>query len=445
MDTPLQDDQNPFPPLTLTDNAEENVQLLLQGFEAFNQATLKLQVYYRGLEEKVDELNNELAEKNKELEHNLMERERVKNFLSNIFESSAIGILVTDLDGIVTSVNQTGLRLLEEDLKDVQGKYLNDIFQADILPWDLTFSKLKLYEHVNHKELDYIQQSGIRLRLLHSISLMYSEHGDVLGLIVNVQDITELKRLEAQAERKNRFTVMGEMAATMAHEIRNPLGSIELFSSLLRKEIPVDSSLNALIDHVATATKSMNHIITNLLEYTNPRQIRSMDKIELGSFLKEVLLFSQHHLEHNLIQVKLEFSENAKFIVGDRELLKQVFQNLVINAIQAMLEPGTLSLKTREVITNNPKILERFRSFLNNSDNLHLIEVRIQDTGIGMSDEVRKKIFDPFFTTKERGTGLGLAIVHNIIEAHGALIDVESEPDKGTTFTLLFPIPTTRK
>ena len=104
------------------------------------------------------------------------------------------------------------------------------------------------------------------------------------------------------------------------------------------------------------------------------------------------------------------------------------------------MEDGTVTLKMRNIHTKNEKILKRFADFLGNKESLHLIEIGIHDTGMGMSPEVKKKIFDPFFTTKERGTGLGLAIVHNIIEAHDAIIDVESEIDQGTQITLLFPV-----
>ncbi|MBF0277807.1 MAG: PAS domain S-box protein [SAR324 cluster bacterium] len=417
-----------------------NVRLLQQGFEAFKQATLKLQAYYHGLEEKVDELNHELAQKNKELELNLQERERVRNYLTNIFESSAIGFIVTDLDGIITSVNQIGLRLIGEPLKELQGTRLNDVFKSAILPWNPTLADLKFYENAKEQELEFQDPGGKKLRLLLSLSLMYSEFGDILGLIVNVQDISELKKLEAQAERKNRFTVMGEMGATLAHEIRNPLGSIELFSSLLKKEMDPESSQQQLIGHISSAIQSMNHVISNILEYTKPQTSTRGEIIGVHGLLNEILGLTLHLVDDHYVRVQTDFQANTTRIRGDNELLKQVFRNLLANAAQSILEEGVVTIKTRNIRTNNEKILKRFRGFLGEKENLHLIEISIQDTGIGMLPEVKKKIFDPFFTTKERGTGLGLAIVHNIIEAHGAVIDVESEIDQGTQMTLLFPV-----
>ena len=432
-----------LPVMEIGENDSLNSRLLLQGFEAFNEATVKLREYYRGIEEKVDELNHELARKNRELEQNLLEKERVKNYLSNIFESSAIGIIVTDLDGIITSINQTGLRMTGQKSEDFQGIFLNELFHAEVLPENLSLQSLKTYQQVEEQELDYQRANGERLKLRLSISLMYSENGNILGLIVNMQDITELKKLEAEADRKNRFTVMGEMAANMAHEIRNPLGSIELFSSLLKKETESEPSQQVLIEHISSAIKSMDHIISNLLEFTKPRPIKRKS-IDLHVFLKDILNFSYHLAEHNQVSIKTEFSAKSTKIQGEVELLKQLFNNLLINAIQAMLEPGELSISTRSLKTKNKKILDRFQHLPGyRRTHLHLLEVTIRDTGGGMPPDVKKKIFDPFFSTKERGTGLGLAIVHKIIESHRGTIDVESEVNKGTCVTLMFPISET--
>lgn len=414
--------------------------MLLQAFETFNQATLKLQSYYRGLEDKIHELNHELSFKNKELENNLLEKERVKNYLSNIFNSSAIGIIVTDLDGVVTSANPIGCQLMDRSAEDIEGLSLNQLFSQSLVPKKLTSQQWGTYESVKEQDVDYYHKNGSKLRLRASISLMYSAGGDVLGWIINLQNITELKKLEAQLERKNRFEVMGEMAATIAHEIRNPLGSIELFAALLRKELDPQFPQRNLIEHISSAINSMNHIISNLLEYSKPRNV-SWEILDLQLFIQGMLQFLEPTMANNQIQSHAELHAEQSWIRSEKELLKQVFHNLFLNAIQSMLEPGLLTVKARNLETRDPKIRARFKNHPHtNTDSMKLIEITIQDTGMGMTKEVRSKIFDPFFTTREQGTGLGLSIVHTIIESHDALIDVESEVGQGTQVILLFPV-----
>ncbi len=417
-----------------------DAQLLVQGFEAFNQATQKLQDYYRGIERKVDELNSELARKNRELEQNLLEKDRVKSHLNNIFESSALGIVVTDLQGEILSVNQKALRLLDKMAEEVRGLRLNEILGERVLPLRFTPEFMQSLQQGQEQEMTLRGGAGLSRQLRLHLSLMKSDQNEWLGLIVNIQDITDLRKLEEEAERKNRFTGMGQMAASIAHEIRNPLGSIELFTSLLRKEVQSDSS-QQLVHHISSAVQSMNHIISNLLEYTKPRPV-AREVIDLHKFLRVNLSFFEQLVEYNDVEMRTDFLATNTKIRGEAELLKQVFHNILINAIQAMVEEGEIRLTTRNVLTDNRKMLERFTHvpLSQRRHGMSLLQVSVEDTGTGMSQEVRKRIFDPFFSTKERGTGLGLAIVHNIIESHGAIIDVESEVDQGTCFTLLFPV-----
>ena len=432
-------------------NEEElNERLLQQSFDAFKQATLKLQVYYRELEEKVDELNRELLRKNKELQINLLEKEQTQNFLTNIFASSAVGCLVTDSDGIVNYVNQMGLQLIGKPLEKLHGVELNEVFQHPILPQTLARENLKVYDNAKEQELDFQHPNGAKRRLLLSISSMCSEAEEILGIIVNVQDISDIKKMEAEAERKNRLTGMGEMGATIAHKIRNPLGSIELFSALLKKDLDPEAPQQQLIEHIASATQSMNHIISNILEYTKPHPIAEEKQIEIHDLLRDTLELSKHTIADNQVRIITELEAEATVIKGDSELLKQVFRNLISNAFQAILDepehrPGEVLVRTRNLRTNNEKILKRFNRVWGRNRSvyrefLHLIEICIQDTGMGMLPEVRRKIFSPFFTTKEHGIGLGLATAHNIVESHGAVLDVESEVDQGTQMTLLFPV-----
>ncbi|MDH4225964.1 MAG: PAS domain S-box protein, partial [Deltaproteobacteria bacterium] len=212
--------------------------LLTQGFDVFTDAAEKLQDSYKRLQKKVDELNLELDRKNKELELNLEEKEKVKTYLSNIFSSLAIGVVVTSLDGRVTGLNRTLVEMLGVTDEQARGMTVGGLLGVDIPLPDLE-SGGSAGRKSNEEELDepitYTAKDRDPLKLQISASTMRGENGEPLGFIFNIQDVTELKRLEEHADRRNRFTAMGEMAANIAHEIRNPLGSIELFAALLKK------------------------------------------------------------------------------------------------------------------------------------------------------------------------------------------------------------------
>jgi signal transduction histidine kinase len=273
-----------------------------------------------------------------------------------------------------------------------------------------------------------------------SVTHMKGESGQQPGYVVNLQDVTLLKKLEEQSARRNRFTVMGEMAANIAHEIRNPLGSIELFASLVRKGLEEEDEKTALMNRISSAITSMNHIISNVLEYTKPRAV-TLKEMDLHVLLRELEAFFGFQCEQSGVTLELALEAPDAWIRADREMLKQVFHNLLLNAVQSMPDGGTLTLETRNRTVSNVDLLNRLgRAPGPDGGVLNVLEVSIRDTGVGMTPETQNRIFDPFFTTKPRGTGLGLAITHTIIEAHQATIDVESQVGQGTAFVLMFPL-----
>jgi PAS domain S-box-containing protein len=414
---------------------QKNV-LLEQGFAAFTQAAEKLQESHRTLQHRVAELNLELGEKNSELERNLAEREKVKTYLSNIFESLPVGVFVTDLDGAVTSVNRTGLDMIGAAAEAVVGLGVNEVLGAEVFPAGAPAAEGGAYEL--DEPLACLRPDGETLRLQVSVTPM-TGGGRALGYIVNAQDVTLLKQLEEQAERRNRFTAMGEMAATIAHEIRNPLGSIELFASLVKKGLEDEEKL-ALMNHISSGIANMNHIISNVLEFTKPRPV-NLRTLDLHGLLREMGEFSRYMAEQNGVELVYDLGAGPARVRGDEDLLKQVFHNLLLNAVQAMPEGGRVTIASRLRTLTNARELSRFGDVpVHEGAALDVREVGVKDTGPGIPKEVQKKIFDPFFTTKARGTGLGLAIVHNIIESHHATVDVLSGEGKGTEFIFMFPL-----
>lgn len=234
----------------------------------------------------------------------------------------------------------------------------------------------------------------------------------------------EKEVLREVAERNHRLAAVGEMAARMAHELRNPLGSIELFSALLQKEIvqtSKDPEKIAWGTHLSNAVNAMNYTITNLLLFTG-KPSPEFQKADLKHIIADLLDFSQHLFEQNRIEIFQKIDRHLKPIWCDEDLLRQVLLNIIINAIDAMPHGGALKIG----------------AYTTDDDKQETV-ITLSDTGGGISKEHLPKIFDPFFTTKKTGTGLGLAIAQNAIAAHNGVIQVHRRPDHGTVFSICLP------
>ncbi len=216
-------------------------------------------------------------------------------------------------------------------------------------------------------------------------------------------------------ERNKRLIAMGELAAKIVHEIRSPLCSIELYSSMLEKELNSSDHIN-LARGISIGIKSLNNILTNMLFFAKPQK-PLLKVINLAKTLKESIFLLMPIIESRSIVLNVDINDNI-MIKGDSELLKQVFINIILNSIQASSEGGEITVMNDEV--------EEY------------IVVRISDNGTGIDSKNIEKIFDPFFSTKEKGTGLGLTITSKIVQVNNGKIKVESEPGKGSSFFLYF-------
>ncbi len=410
-------------------NSIEDFYLLNQSFASFNGAALKFEKQYRHLEDRVRKLDLELQFKNQELKKNLKEKEELKNYFRNILESLTTGIVVVDLKGKITTFNSAAENMTGLHSNEAKGKAFDEILDSDLFP-DLRL-KTKEFRAIREKseiETELLRKGKNVVNVRLSSFSVTNPQGEKIGTAFTIKNITKLKKLEEKANRTDRLAVMGEMAAEIAHEIRNPLGSIELFATTLRKDLEEFGELKFLADHISAGVRSMNSIISNLLLFIRPQQKPEFHILDILSPLNDALTFSCDFIESNdkNIDVITGYSFEPLHILGDAELLKQAFLNIIINAVQAMPEGGKLSISAKKVF--------------NRPTDSNLIEIRFRDTGEGVSEVDISRIFDPFYTTKKRGTGLGLAIVHNIIKIHDGDITMENNKDEGTECKVTFPL-----
>ena len=229
----------------------------------------------------------------------------------------------------------------------------------------------------------------------------------------------ELAEKNRAIERSRRLAAMGEMAARIAHEIRNPLGSMSIFATILERELVAEPEKQRLASHITSGIKNLDNLLSNMLLFAREPEAR-LKSVNIRSVIEDSLLLARGH-ERSGVSVKAEFCGQTT-IMADQALLRQLFLNLIINAIAAMDEGGTLKVRTRMV--------HDARSYM---------EIKVSDTGRGIKEEHIDRIFDPFFSTKDRGTGLGLAIVSAVVNAHSGFIEVSSKPGEGAIFTIGLP------
>jgi signal transduction histidine kinase len=336
-----------------------------------------------------------------------------RDFRERILGGSPNGVVALDASRRVLWVNEAARRLLKLDgLGNPVERYLaNPHFLESVR------RVLRGEEDLSTDEVSF----GIGLDARHlRVSTFSTGEGDAGGATLILQDVTEQRRLDAQVERMARLASIGQLAAGVAHEIRNPLTGIGISIDILREEQKLSTSGRALLDDMGREIDRLESLIRGLLDFARPQPVRRRP-MRAAKALEWQGTFREQCRKKG-VRFDWELRANPK-IEGDPEKLKQLFLNLALNALEAT-EPGG------EI---------RIRSELVKAKGASWARVVVEDTGRGMAPEVLAQVFNPFFTTKSEGTGLGLAIAHSIVEQHGGRIDVQSEPGAGTRFIVELP------
>lgn len=399
-----------------------------QALEVFNAAGLRIEAFYQRLADEVSRLTGELEHSNRKLRLNLAEKEKMQAVLVSTLQSLSVGVLAVGQDGIVIVANPAACRLLGRPLERVAARRIDEVLAEIPQAYELLLTLQGASG--GQRRVSWTtrtSQTGARLVELAALRAVPPYDAHLAGVIL-AEDQTDLKRLEHQAKLRSRLTGMGEIAMNLAHEIRNPLGSIALFATALARELVEDESLGPLADQILSGVKSLEHLVANTLEFAKPRRM-VMTRVNLSEVLHDALTFVEHPLRQKSIRVNYDYDLTPEaWIAGDAEQLRQVFLNLLINAIQAMEENGLLRLEIHGAPAGGDLAAGEGGW-----------EVLISDDGVGIPEEMLGRIFDPFFTTKDKGSGIGLAVVHAILMAHIARIEVESRVAAGTTFRIMFP------
>ena len=384
-----------------------NNDLLTRAFRDFDQAATVLQQSYDALTTRLQQMDLELAQTNASLREHLRETEEMRAHVTAVLESLDTGVIVADSQDVVVRCNHSTEQLLGVPQAQLRGR------QASALLAEI---------RKDHGEYPLVLPSGVTIAL--SQTDLTDESGNLIGKLVLIHDVTRIRQLEDRLQRRNRLEAMGQMVGSIAHEIRNPLGSVELFASMLRKDLRDQPQLRSYAEHISMAVQSMDQLLSNLLVYTRPDCSR-LGWHDTEVLIREVLTLASHAIPPDTVEVRCQVHQLVPKLWCDGPKMKQVLLNLVLNAVQAMPKGGTLTLTA---CPSPPEIQE-----------VPAVHITVSDTGTGIPAELQSRVFDPFFTTKDQGTGLGLAIVHALVEAHHGRIDVESRPGHGTSFVITLP------
>lgn len=372
---------------------------LEDAFNVFNRMSLQLESSYRDLEQQVAGLTAELAAARSERLRQLAEKERLANRLSRLLETLPGGVIVLDAQGIVQECNPAALTLLGEPLL---GQLWRDVMQrACAAEYGADDNELKL-------------ANGRQITL--SARALGTEPGQILLLT----DVTEHRALQNLVNRQQRLSAMGEMAASLAHQIRTPLATALLYVSHLNRPQQTEADRVRVTDKIRTRLRHLEGMVNDMLVFARGGGSGAVEKVGIDSVLEELRQTLEPQLQALQAELHIDNTVPGAVVNGSRAALVGALLNLANNALQACGNAARLTINVR-------------------SPQPGRLSVSVSDNGPGIDAAGIERIFEPFYTTRPDGTGLGLAVVRAVAEAHHGSVWVESPPGQGASFGLRLP------
>ncbi len=352
-------------------------------------------------------------------------------YYANVIDSVGDGVIVLDGDGTVTLMNPTAEEITGISRRQAQGQAFGALFRSEEILTEMVAKTAATGMTISDYENIVLRTGGRITPVSATTSPLLRDDGERIGTILVLRDLTNIRELEGALRKADRLSTVGTLAAGLAHEIKNPLGGIKGAAQLMERELPEESELRDYTRVVLKEVQRVDRIVEELLQLASPRKLQ-LSPVNLHKIVGDILLLQKRAVSGKKIAFLQQFDPSIPPILGDEALLTQLFLNLVKNAIEAVGEDGQVRVASR--------VLADYSMTQKGERRARMVAIEVGDDGPGIPKEEMEHLFTPFFTTKPKGTGLGLAICQKIVTEHRGMIKVESEPKRGTTFTVMLPL-----
>ena len=352
-------------------------------------------------------------------------------FFRHIVSSLRNGVIAIHRDGAVALMNDEACRIFALPSPSLGvGRPFGEVFRdrpdlVRVLAGAFEMTTLPNRAELRLKDLDRV--------IGYTLSVIRDDADRAIGAVLFFKDLTRVEQQEERERLRDRLASLGEMAAGIAHELKNPLAGIEVMAGLLRRQVPDSKNAQSLLSDIISEAKLANAIVVEMLEFVRPVRLQ-MEQTDLTDVLHQAVRLAESKVTRRQTVVRLDVP-HLPAIDGDHHQLCQVFANLLINAFEALDGRGEIWLSAAiQSLEPDPAAAGDAHA------QAFVVVIDVADNGPGVPADLRDKIFDPFFTTKVQGSGLGLPIVRKIVDAHDGRIDLVSGPGQGTRFRVTIPV-----
>ena len=356
-------------------------------------------------------------------------------FFRHLVFNLRTGVLAITRDGRVAAINDIAYRVLglaarPGDIGRPFAEVLHDCPEvARILQQGFDSNDLP-----NRAEMR-LRKTGRAMG--YSLSPILDDEGQKIGATLFFKDLTRVEQLEERERLRDRLAALGEMAAAIAHEVKNPLASIEIAAGVLKRQLLDRSDALEALDDIIKEAKMANAIVVEVLEFVRPIQLQ-VERVGVAEALKDAITLAEGKQARGAVSIDMEIGRDVPELLADPHQLRQLFSNLIANAFEALGGEGHVTIKATLLPGDDEPNAEI-------EPPVPQVVVEVRDSGPGIAHDDLERIFSPFFTTKPQGTGLGLAIVRKVVDAHDGHIDAISAPGRGATFRVTLPVVPTER